>query len=68
MAAVRDRSIENKIAPPEFTRQARKWVESGVQIVGGCCGYGLPYIRGLREQLPRKISSPRPGTAAQRRG
>jgi homocysteine S-methyltransferase len=59
MAAVRDRSVENKIAPAEFARIAQEWVSSGVQIIGGCCGYGLPYIRGLREALPHRISSPR---------
>ena len=57
MAAARDRSVENKILPEEFARRARQWVESGVQIIGGCCGYGLPYIRGLRDALPQKIST-----------
>jgi S-methylmethionine-dependent homocysteine/selenocysteine methylase len=64
MAAVRDRSVENRIAPAAFARQARQWVESGVQIIGGCCGYGLPYIRSLREALPQKISTPRRGAVA----
>jgi S-methylmethionine-dependent homocysteine/selenocysteine methylase len=59
MAAARDRTVENRIAPAEFARQARRWVDSGVQVIGGCCGYGLPYIRGLREALPQKISAPR---------
>lgn len=59
MATTRDRTIENKVPPAEFARQARRWVDSGVQIIGGCCGYGLPYIRGLREALPHRIPSPR---------
>ncbi len=59
MATTRDRAVENRIAPAEFARIARKWVDSGVQIIGGCCGYGPPYIRGLRETLPQRISSPR---------
>jgi homocysteine S-methyltransferase len=59
MAAVHDRSVENRIVPAEFARRARQWVESGVQVIGGCCGYGLPYIRGLREALPQRIASPR---------
>jgi homocysteine S-methyltransferase len=59
MSSTRDRSVENKISPQEFTRQARQWVDSGVQIIGGCCGYGLPYIRPLREALPQKIATPR---------
>jgi S-methylmethionine-dependent homocysteine/selenocysteine methylase len=59
MATTHDRTVENKFSPADFARQARRWVESGVQIIGGCCGYGLPYIRGLRDALPEKISAPR---------
>lgn len=59
MATTRDRTVENKVPPAEFALQARRWVESGVQIIGGCCGYGLPYIRGLREALPHRVPSPR---------
>jgi S-methylmethionine-dependent homocysteine/selenocysteine methylase len=59
MSQARDRSAENKVSPEEFARRARQWVESGVQIIGGCCGYGLPYIRPLRDALPQKIATPR---------
>jgi len=59
MSPTRDRSVENKISPEEFALQARQWIESGVQIIGGCCGYGLPYIRPLRDALPRRIPTPR---------
>jgi 5-methyltetrahydrofolate--homocysteine methyltransferase len=55
MSPARDRSVENKISPEEFIGRARAWVESGVQIIGCCCGYGLPYIRPLREALPKQI-------------
>jgi homocysteine S-methyltransferase len=59
MSQARDRSAENKVSPEEFARRARQWVESGVQIIGGCCGYGLPYIRPLRDALPQRIATPR---------
>ena len=59
MSQARDRSAENKVSPEEFARRARQWVESGVQIIGGCCGYGLPYIRPLRDALPQRIEVPR---------
>jgi homocysteine S-methyltransferase len=59
MSQARDRSTENKISPEEFARRARQWVESGVQIIGGCCGYGLAYIRPLRDALPQRIATPR---------
>src|SRR5262249_55433380 len=62
----RDRTVENKISPEEFASHVCGWTELGVQIVGGCCGYGLPYIRLLRDRLPRKIprAGGRVGTAA----
>ncbi len=62
-----DHSIRNKIAPDAFVKHARRWVEAGAQIIGGCCGYGLPYIRLLRDGLPRKIEKPR-RLAANRQG
>ncbi len=55
----RDEAVEYKISPSQFVEHARGWVESGVQIIGGCCGYGLPYIRLLRDGLPRQIAKPR---------
>ena len=47
-----DASEWNSHTPEEFVNCARKWVESGVQIIGGCCGFGVEYIRPLREGLP----------------
>ena len=32
----------------EFTAAARRWIDAGVQIVGGCCGIGPAHIEGLR--------------------
>lgn len=31
----------------EFVAFNRGWIDSGVQIVGGCCGLGVEHIRGL---------------------
>jgi S-methylmethionine-dependent homocysteine/selenocysteine methylase len=59
VAPTRDQTVENKISPEEFVKHARSWVEMGVQIIGGCCGYGPPYIRLLRGGLPTKIPAPR---------
>ncbi len=59
MSPSRDRTAENKFSPEEFAGRARQWVESGVQIIGGCCGYGLSYIRPLRDALPQRIAAPR---------
>lgn len=59
MATTHDHSVPNKYSPTEFVDVARGWVGSGVQVIGGCCGYGPPYIRQLRDRLPLKIGKPR---------
>lgn len=59
MAPTHDHTVENRFSPEEFVRHARAWVESGVQIIGGCCGYGPAYIRPLRDALPTRIAKPR---------
>ncbi len=35
------------VSPDQYREIARGWVERGVQIVGGCCGMGVEYIRAL---------------------
>jgi S-methylmethionine-dependent homocysteine/selenocysteine methylase len=58
-ATWRDPTVETAISPGDFLGLARKWVEQGVQIIGGCCGIGIDYIRPLRQGLPAHIPSPR---------
>ncbi len=43
----RDESTPTAVNPTEFAEQARRWIDDGVQIVGGCCGIDLPYIKAL---------------------
>jgi homocysteine S-methyltransferase len=50
------------IVPPEaFADQTRRWVESGVQIVGGCCGIGPEHIEVMAAALPPRVG-PRPAS------
>jgi homocysteine S-methyltransferase len=58
-ATWRDPTVENAMSPEEFLSRARKWVDQGVQIIGGCCGIGVPYIHPLRQGLPPRIPAPR---------
>jgi homocysteine S-methyltransferase len=51
---------ENKVSPSEYARIAAGWADSGVQIIGGCCGIGLPYIKPLRAALPKRAGARRP--------
>ena len=35
----------------EFEQAAQRWLQAGVQIVGGCCGIGPAHIRRLGSKL-----------------
>ena len=35
------------IAPADFVRVARGWIDAGVRVIGGCCGMGPDHIRAL---------------------
>jgi S-methylmethionine-dependent homocysteine/selenocysteine methylase len=54
-----DRETGNEETPDEFTGAASAWVDSGVQVIGACCGFGVEYIEPLRGALPDKIANPR---------
>ena len=45
----------NMISPADYLTEARKWVDSGVQIIGGCCGIGLQHVELLRQGLPTHV-------------
>ena len=53
--AYRDRNVPSRLTPEEFLGKAMAWVEQGVQVIGGCCGVELEYIKPLRERLPTHI-------------
>ncbi len=39
------------IEPDDLVGEAKGWIESGVQLVGGCCGLGPDHIRALKDGL-----------------
>ena len=41
--------FEDIVSPQDFVAEARKWVEMGVQVLGGCCGLGPEHISALKE-------------------
>ncbi len=43
----------DRIPPEDFAAEAEKWLELGVQMIGGCCGIGPEHIRELKSRLPR---------------
>jgi S-methylmethionine-dependent homocysteine/selenocysteine methylase len=64
-ATHKDESEVTKVTPQEYAATAVRWAEMGVQVIGGCCGIGLPFIRPLREALPAKAGGA--GTGAPQR-
>lgn len=54
--AHRDDAIETKLTPDEFVARAQRWVSDGVQVIGGCCGVEIEYIRPLRDALPERLA------------
>lgn len=55
----RDPNVPMPVSPEEFVQNAQRWVEQGVQVVGGCCGIEIDYIRPLREALPSRVPNAR---------
>jgi S-methylmethionine-dependent homocysteine/selenocysteine methylase len=55
VAVHKDPNEKTVIGPEDFVKQAKQWVSQGVQVIGGCCGIELEYIRPLREALPSHL-------------
>ncbi len=48
---VPNQSVADAYTPEEYRSRARKWISSGVRILGGCCGIGPEYIRTARDGI-----------------
>ena len=53
------RRLRGPVPPEDFADHCRAWVESGVQIIGGCCGTTIHHIRAMVDRLPAQ-PGPRP--------
>jgi S-methylmethionine-dependent homocysteine/selenocysteine methylase len=53
----RDDTTDTVVTPQQYVEVTKEWVNQGVQIVGGCCGFEIEYIRPLRDALPSQLSS-----------
>ena len=42
--------------PDDFAAMALKWIEGGVQVVGGCCGTVPDHIAALKGALPPRLT------------
>ena len=55
--AFADPNVENPHSIDEWAATAERWVRSGVQVIGGCCGMGLEHVRVLSDRLPASTSA-----------
>ena len=49
------KGISDEVEPGIFAAHCHDWVESGVQIIGGCCGTTIEHIRAMVNELPDVI-------------
>jgi len=45
------------IPPHELVKEATGWLQSGVRLLGGCCGTGPDHVKALRQAWPQNTSS-----------
>ena len=50
------KGISEQVEPSSFASHCHDWVESGVQIIGGCCGTTIEHIRTMVDELSDVIS------------
>ncbi len=50
-----DHSADNEESIEDYINAAQGWIDKGVQIVGACCGFGVDYIKPLRQIIPKKV-------------
>lgn len=44
--------LEHTVMPAaDYARQVQRWLQRGVNLVGGCCGFGVSHIAALREVI-----------------
>ena len=52
-----DGSAQASVSPETFAGHCRRWVEGGVQIIGGCCGTTVEHIRQMVDFLPSQVGA-----------
>ena len=49
-------TLTDDVLPSAYARHARRWIEQGATIVGGCCGTSPAHIEAIREEVTKSIS------------
>jgi len=50
------KGIRHRVEPAIFASLCHDWVNSGVQIIGGCCGTTIEHIRTMVDELSDVLS------------
>ena len=50
------KGISEQVEPSSFASHSHDWVDSGVQIIGGCCGTTIEHIRTMVDELSDVLS------------
>ena len=50
------KGISEQVEPSSFASHCHNWVDSGVQIIGGCCGTTIEHIRTMVDELSDVLS------------
>lgn len=53
----RDVDARSPVSPEAFAGHCRRWVEGGIQIIGGCCGTTVEHIRRMVDALPERVGA-----------
>ena len=43
--------FDDMITPADYASNARRWLDRGVQVIGGCCGIRVDHINSLRQAV-----------------
>ncbi len=43
-------------SPDDFAATMAAWVAKGIQIIGGCCGFGPDHIRTIKDRIPARLA------------
>lgn len=54
--------VFDDLSPEAYLAEAMGWADSGVQLIGSCCGSGPEFVQTLAGGLPRRIPSHRAAT------
>ena len=51
-------SFTEELSPEEYATHARRWLDLGARIVGGCCGTTPEHTRALRKLIDELAATP----------